>query len=88
MGMRCRVKHVGTVEDIEDRDDLTLVNSEEDILAIAESIGIRKKNMFVNEFGSCYVSVIDGDYGEVFCSQRNIPHLSDPLYKVDCRWVE
>lgn len=75
-------KAIGTVADINDRDDLAFISDSQDVDAIADSLGLDH-----DEWGSFFVKVEDGDYSEVYAVEGNVPYLHKTLYRIDREWL-
>ncbi|MFA5409976.1 MAG: hypothetical protein WC343_14480 [Bacilli bacterium] len=74
-----RVKHSGTIADIQDRQDLILVDLSQDVDAIKQHFGNRKS---LKQFDGFFIKVDNGDYEEVYGFSGNIPYLTKDIYKI------
>jgi hypothetical protein len=72
-----RVKRVGQVRDINDRDDLSLV----DTSAAEELIKSFGSPKCLKGAGCFFVQVLDGDYGDIFFCESSIPWNDAWLYE-------
>jgi len=84
--VRCRItaKRIGTIKDINKREDLTLLTDSQDVESVKEYFGNRKA---VDEFDGFFVKVGEGDYDEIYGFEGSVPYLSKSLYKIsmNCR---
>ena len=79
-----KIKNIGTIEDIQERTDLTLVTDSQEVYTIFEHIGGNQGLRIQDEYGfyGLFVTVENGDYGEVYAYNGSIPHLWKKLYEV------
>ena len=78
MNYQVSYKHVGTVKEIKDRKDLTLVSDSQDVHEIADHIGLDR-----GEFGAYFVKVENGDYSEIYAIEGSVPYLHKRLYEIE-----
>lgn len=74
------IERVGTVKDIQDRDDLQLVDNSQDVTEIKKNICGNRHDL--DDFEVFFVNVDNGEYGDIYGIYQNIPHLSYDLYKI------
>jgi hypothetical protein len=79
MRVTVRATLVGTVADLDLRNDLTLATDSQDVEAIKEYFGNRPA---VEEFDGFLVKIEDGEYTEVYGFPGNIAWLRKPVYKI------
>lgn len=79
--VKCRVsaKHAGTIRDLEDRDDLSLMDIDYEVKELKRHFGNRAA---IREFDAFFVKVLEGDYAEVYGFQGNIPELDKAIFKI------
>lgn len=59
--------------------DFILVTDYREIESVLESIA---QELLSAEVGCLFVSIVDGEYNEVFYSERIVPYLNDRVYKI------
>lgn len=82
MRVKITAKRAGTVADLDQRKDLTLMDSSQDVEAIKEHFGNRPAVM---RFDGFLVKLEDGDYTEVYGYPGNIAYVSKPVFKIERR---
>ena len=75
---------VGTIRDLENRNDLILTTDTQDIKFIKEYFG----NPDWWDFDGCFVKIEDGDYEEVYCFVGIVPVLNKTVYKLERKVIE
>jgi len=73
-------KPIGTIRDINDRKDLILVDTSQDVEEIKKYLG---SPPWFDDFGGCFVKVGEGDYEEIYCYEGSVPYLEKTLYKIE-----
>ena len=78
-GVNLKAKHFGTIEDLNDREDLSLISDSQDVQQIKDHLGNHPE---INEFDSFFVKIEDGEYVEIFAFWGSVPYLGKTLFKV------
>ena len=81
MKSKITIEYFGRVKDIEFREDLIFIE-DYNTDTIKEYFGNNKE---VNKFDCFFVSIIDGEYGDIFGMYNTIPYLNKDLYKIDLK---
>ena len=68
----------GTIRNLQEREDLELITSDEGIKQIKEHLG----NPQWFDFDACFVKIEEGEYKEIYCYYGKIPDLDKVVYKV------
>jgi hypothetical protein len=68
---------VGTIADIQSRDDLILITDLHEVEKILSDIGFP-----TDAFGGLFVATRDGHYTEVFGYPGSVPYVFKPLYQI------
>ena len=84
MQSKINIKKTGTIFNLESRPGLTLVQDNQDVDAIQDYFG---HDPAVDEFDGFFVSVRDGDYGEVYGFYGGVPRSYLDVYKVTRTFV-
>jgi len=74
-----RTRRVGTIADLQGREDLSLVTEQQDVQAVKDHLGGRG----LEGFDGFLVKVGDGDYTEVYGFRGSVPSLGKPVYAVE-----
>ena len=86
MQVRLKVKHIGTIRDIQGPkdDDLTLVCQDQEVEAIKEYIAGSSKYFQdkISDFQAFFIETLDGQYSRILACCSNIPALDNDLYKI------
>jgi len=78
------VTYVGTITDIQDRRDLTLIIDSFEVKYILDYLGYPAPNEEdPMDFSGLFVSVRDGDYEEVYGFEGCVPYLHKNLWKIE-----
>jgi hypothetical protein len=81
-----RITYYGTIEDIQNRQDLTLVTDSQDIEAIKDMIAgsdkRKRQRKKLNDYSLFFVNVQDGDYTEIYASTHSVAWLGAHLDKI------
>jgi len=77
--MKLTVTYFGTVNKLQDRDDLSLVTDSQDVEGIKDLYGNDKE---LEEFDGFFVKVGEGEYTELYGFHGITPYLKKPVYKV------
>jgi len=72
-----------TVEDLQNREDLTFVNVDFEVEAIKEQLGNLPE---LEKYEAFFVKVEDGEITEVYGIESPIPRLSLPVCKLEVRF--
>lgn len=85
--MRVVIKAIaaGTVADLDERKDLTLLDGSTDVEYVKEHFGNRPA---VQDFDGFFVQIINGEFGEVYGFKGNIASLGKPVYKITRTYYE
>lgn len=76
-----KIDRVGTVKDIQDRQDLQFIDNSQDVAEVKKNICGNRKNLA--DFEAFFINTDNGEYGDVYgIKYQNIPHLSYDLYKI------
>lgn len=80
--VRCYVaaKEAGTIKEIQERKDLTLVTDSQDVEEIKEYFG---KRPAVKEFDGFFVKIDKGDFVEVYGFHGIVPNVEKSLFKIE-----
>lgn len=70
---------ISKVKDIPNNGQFMFVSDSQDIRAVLESIG---KTDQIDEIGSMFVEVLDGDYGNVYALSSMIPYNESTVFKL------
>jgi hypothetical protein len=68
------------VADLDKRDDLMLITNSQDINAVKEHFGNPKG---WSDYGCLFVEIVDGDYGDIFGCESDIPYMSYWVDKIE-----
>ena len=69
---------VGTIRNLQDREDLVLTTNKQDIEFIKSYFG----NPKWWDFDGCFVKIEHGEYKEVYCFEGTVPTLDKTVYKI------
>ncbi len=70
----------GTIRDIKDRDDLSLVSDSYDVNGILDYIGA--SDSVKDDIDGLFVKTENAEYTEVYGFRNNVPYLSKRLWKL------
>ena len=79
------IKEEGSIFNLESRPGLTLVQDSQDVDAVQDYFG---HDPAVDEFDGFFVSVRDGDYGEVYGFYGGVPRSYLDVYKITRTFME
>lgn len=86
MKVRLKVKHCGTVRNIQGSkdNDLTLVCQDQEIEAIKDNIAGSSKYFknLLKDFEAFFVETLDGQYSRILACYSSIPILDQDIYKI------
>ena len=82
--MKITAKQFGTVADLDQRRDLTLMDDSTDVEAIKEHFG---HHPAVMKFDGFLAKIEDGEYTEVYGYPGNIAYTHKTVYKIDRRFL-
>ena len=79
-----KIKNIGTIQDIQDRTDLTLITGDYEVSEVFKHIGGNQGLRLMSEYGfyGLFTTVENGDYGEVYAFNGSVPALWKTLYEV------
>ncbi len=77
-------KRIGSVADLDQRKDLTLLDDSQDVEAVKEHFGHRPAVM---QFDGFLAKIEDGEYTEVYGYPGNIAYLNKTAYKIERRFL-
>jgi len=78
------VTYVGTINDIQDRDDLLLITNSFEVKYILDYFGYPAHNdEDPIDFSGLFVLVGDGDYEEVYAFEGCVPYLYKDLWMIN-----
>ena len=82
------VTYFGTINDIQDREDLMLITNSFEVKYILDYLGYPAPNEEdpIN-FSGLFVLVGDGDYDEVYAFEGCVPYLNKNLYMIKTNWT-
>ena len=75
-----KIENAGTIEDAQDREDLILVTDSQDVEAIKQHIGDFPD---LEDFDGFFVTVEDGEYGEVYGFSGSVAYLYKTIYQIE-----
>ena len=83
-----RVTNIGTVADINYRDDLVLADTDQDRKQIIDSLPLKIWDYFKKNYNdihgySFFVKVEDGEYTEIYAYPGTIPYMEKQLLKIE-----
>ncbi len=73
------IKYIGTIEDIQEREDLTLAVDSQDVEHIINHLGNHED---LDQFNGFFVKVDKGDYTEIYAFHGSIPDLHKSLFQI------
>jgi len=71
---------IGTINDIQDREDLNLLTDSQDVEHIKDYLGNHKD---LEDFDGFFVKVEDADYSEIYAFSGSVAWLYKDLYQID-----
>jgi len=78
------VTYIGKINVIQNRKDLILVTDSFEVKWILDYLGYHASGVDdVFEFSGLFVTIMDGDYGEVFAFEGCVPYLFKDLWMID-----
>ena len=78
------VTYLGTINDIQDREDLMLITNSFEVKYILDHLGYpAPDNEESIDFSGLFVLVGDGDYDEVYAFEGYVPYLNKDLWKIE-----
>lgn len=81
-------RRIGTLDDLQDRDDLLLLTNSQDVDAVLQSIGWPSiLDHDPPDIGGLLVSVDDGCYAEIYGFPGNLPVRHASVYRIRHRFL-
>jgi hypothetical protein len=88
MKLRPIVTYVGTINDIQDRNDLMLITDSYEVNYILDYFGYPAPDDDDHmDFSGLFVLVGDGDYEEVFAFEGCVPFFCKDLWMFTTQWT-
>jgi len=78
--MKFKITLFGTIEDIQNREDLSLATDLQDTEFIKEYLGNHED---IEDFDGFFVNVKDGEYTEIYGFEGSVPYLYKSLWKIE-----
>ena len=78
------MKQIGTIEDIQNRDDLTLIDNDYDVYHTLYNAGGPEYIRLQEEHGfyGLFVNTDNGDYKEIYAYKGQVPFIWKKLYQI------
>jgi hypothetical protein len=80
MKIELKITRAGTIQNLQDREDLQLITDSQDIESINEHIGL---NLADEKFDGYFIKNDEGELSEVLGFYGGIPYLYKDTYKVE-----
>jgi hypothetical protein len=82
------VTYFGTINDIQDREDLMLITNSFEVNYILDHLGYpAPDDEDPIDFTGLFVLVGDGDYDEIYAFEGSVPYLFKDLWRIDKQWT-
>ncbi len=81
------VTYLGTINDIQDREDLMLITNSFEVKYILDHLGYpAPDDEDAINFSGLFVLVGDGDYDEVYAFEGCVPYFNKDLWKIELQY--
>lgn len=82
------VTYFGTINDIQEREDLMLITDSYEVNYILDYFGYpAPDDEDQMDFSGLFVSVRDGDYEEVYAFEGCVPYLYKDIWMIETQWT-